>query len=679
MAGGWNKWRVAVVCLLLSSVTLIVYWSVTRHGFINYDDPVYITENPYITHGLTWKGLTWAFTKVHGESTYWHPLTWVSHMLDCELFGLKAGAHHLINVFFHVANTVLLFLVLRKMTGAFWRSAMVSALFAWHPLQVDTVAWVTERKNVLSTLFWMLTLLAYVRYVEQSKVQGSRSKVFYALALLLFGMGLMCKPVLVTLPCVLLLLDFWPLQRTDFTKPKLCVATLAPLFLEKLPFFVLSAASSAITMIAHEGLGMMKPIYSPPLDLRIENAVVSYVRYLGKAFWPTKLAVCYPHPGMWPFEKVFSSFLVLLMVSGLVIWGIRRRPYLLVGWLWFLGVLVPAIGLVQAGVQSMADRFAYVPIIGLFIFVVWGISDLASQARLLRSIVPLAAVAALCGCFFCTSVQLRYWKDSVTLFSHALDVTENNFVAHNNLGAALSTQGKPKEAIAHYLEALRLDSHDSLLHNNLSVALAADGKTDEALEHCSEALQIDPNDTDALNNMGVLLSQQGKLAEARPYFEAALRIRPQFAEAHAKLGIALAALGRVDEAMSSYREALRLKPDLVAAMNNLAWLLATHPDPKFRDGPEAVRLAERACQLTRYKTPFLIGTLAAAYAEAGRFDDAVVAGQKARDLALETGQKVLAQRNTELIELYRAKHPLREDPSVSSVKTDIAPASKGTD
>lgn len=650
MADRWNKWRVAGVCLLLGLVTLGVYWPVFRHDFINYDDSVYLTNNPYVYHGLTWDGLKWAFTSLHGVATYWHPLTWISHMLDCELFGLKPGPPHLVNVFFHAANAILLFLILRTMTGAFWRSAVVAMLFAWHPLQVDTVAWAAERKNVLSTLFWLLTLWAYVRYAQRrSRVEGRGSRagtsiqspgsrlpaLDYALALLFFAFGLMCKPVLVTLPFVLMLLDFWPLNRFQLSTCHFRRSTLWLWIRDKLPFFALSAAASTITIIGHLGLGsIMESAYGLPLNLRLENAVVSYVRYLGKTFWPVDLAVCYPHPGVWPGEYIFGSLVILLTVTGIATWQMRRRPYLLVGWLWFLGVLVPVIGVIQAGVQAMADRFAYVPLIGLFIAVVWGISDFVSQAQLPKLVMPLAVTGVLLGCVVRTSAQLSYWKDSVTLFTHAIDVTENNFTAHTVLGLTLSTTGKTNEAIAEFAEAIR----------------------------------INPLCGDALNNMGVMLTRRGEVEKARPYLEAATRIKPEFANVIEQLAVELTAAGNIEQGISYLRDALRWKPDDAEKLNNLAWIRATTPEAKFRDGPEAVRLAERACDLTHFKTAVLVGTLAAAYAESGRFEDAVTTAQQAAALAMDAGQNELAETNFRLAKLFRSGQPFHEALKPADVK-----------
>jgi len=651
MADRWNKWRTAGACLLLGLVTLGIYWPVTHHDFINFDDTVYLTENHEVMRGLTWEGVKGAFVNLHGVSTYWHPLTWISHMLDCQLFGLNPGPHHLVNVLFHVANAILLFLILRAMTGAFWRSVAVAALFAWHPLQVDTVAWASERKNVLSTLFWLLTISAYVRYVHAprnaiQKPNGTGSfwsSVFrpmasgsYWLALLCFALGLMCKPVLVTVPFVLLLLDFWPLNRLQGTTSGVSLSGLVRLVCEKTPFFALSAASSAITIIAHLDLGsIMKGEYGIPFSLRVENAVVSYVRYLGKTFWPADLAICYPHPGIWPNEDILGSLAILLAVTGFAIWQMYRRPYVLVGWLWFLGVLVPAIGVIQAGVQGMADRFAYVPLIGLFVAIVWGINDYASHARLPKLATPLVIVVALSACLVRTSVQLAYWKNSVTLFTHAIDVTEKNFTAHTTLGLALSKTGKTNEAIGEFAEAIR----------------------------------INPLCAEALHSMGVSLTRRGDVEEARPYLDSAASLKPQFADITGRLALELAAKGNFADAINYLRDALRRKPDDVELLNNLAWILATGPEAKYRDGSEAVRLAERACELTHYKTPLTIGTLAAAYAESGRFEDAVATAKRAATLAKAAGDYKLAEKNLDLAKQYRSAQPFHE----ALKPTDVTP------
>ena len=399
-----------LICLLLSAITLLVFWPATSHEFINYDDPLYVTENPHVQAGLSQESIAWAFGRVTGEGTYWHPVTWLSHMLDCQLFGLKAGRHHLTNLLFHTANVLLLFLALRRMTGAAWRSAVVAGLFALHPLQVDTVAWIAERKNVLSTLFWMLTLLAYEAYARRPGITR------YALAFTTLALGLMCKPMLVTIPCVLLLLDYWPLRRIVEVQPGSVSPHAASyprykwrrLLLEKMPLLGLAAVSSAVTVMAHQRLGLLPTGEQLPLSSRVEHALVAYAGYLEKIVWPVDLAVFYPHPGTWPSERVLLSALLVAGITVLAGWWARKRPYLIAGWLWFLGTLVPVIGLVQAGTQSMADRFAYVPIIGVCILAVWGLAEMLGRAPFHRIIMAGTAGAVLFACGIAARRQVGY-------------------------------------------------------------------------------------------------------------------------------------------------------------------------------------------------------------------------------------------------------------------------------
>lgn len=623
--------RTVLVCALLALAALAIYAPVYYYDFLNYDDGDYVVENPQVTAGLTKKGLIWAFVNLHGKHTYWHPLTWFSHMLDCQLFGLHPGPHHLVNVLFHSANSVLLFLVLKRMTGAFGRSAMVAALFALHPLQVDTVAWVAERKNLLSSLFWLLTMWAYVRYAAVPKLSR------YVPIVVWFALGLMCKPALVTLPFVLLLLDYWPLRRLQlstlnprpFGNPQR--VALRRLVLEKVPLLTLAAAVSFITVAAHRGLESLNRL-GLPLDWRIANAVVSYVRYLGKAFWPAHLAVLYPHPGAWPEEMVAGGGMVLLALTGLVIWRARVAPYLVTGWLWFLGVLVPMIGIIQAGDQAMADRFAYVPLIGLFIMVAWGAADLARRRAWGAAGLKWASALVLGACVLLTSRQLTHWQNGVTLFEHALAVTPDNATAHLVLGAGLHTQGQYERALAEYRAAAALDPSGPKVHYN----------------------------------MGLVLQVQKKWQEAADQYEMEIRRNPECYYAHFYLAEVLQHLGRTKEAVLHSREALRIDPASVEGLNNLAWVLSSSNDPEIRNGVEAVRLAERACQLTKYQAPILIGTLAAAYAEAGRFKEAIETAQQARALAQTAKQPEVADKNRQLLELYRSGQPYRQPPPTAS-------------
>lgn len=596
-----NAWRAILISCLLALVTVAVYWPVRHHEFLNYDDNLYVTGNEHVQAGLTMEGIRWAFAGDPDDQTYWHPITWLSHMMDFQLFGLNAGAHHLVNVFIHIAAALALFWVFWRMTGALWPSAFVAGLFALHPLQVDTVAWAAERKSALSAFFWMITLGAYGHYARRP------SPARYAAVLVMFALGLMTKPMLVTLPCVLLLLDVWPLQRLDLVRKSAAArretgteaqwqparaATLARLVGEKVPLFGLAAVSSTITLLAHQRLQLVVSTDQFPLGTRLANALVSYVRYLGKMIWPGDLAIHYPYVGDWAWWQVTGAVLLLACVTILVLWLWRTRPYLPVGWFWFVGTLVPVIGLVQVSEQSMADRFAYVPLIGCYLMLAWGVADLSAQWRHRAVLLTAAAVLVLSACAVRTASQLRHWRNSATLFAHALQVTTNNVTAHFNLG----------------------------------IALAEEGKAEEALTHLRSALQLKPN----------------------------------FAEVHGMIGRTLAAQGKWSEAVASYREALHWKPDLPEALNNLAWILATHPDPQLRNGAEATALAERACELTRRKKAVMLGTLAAAYAEASRFPEAIKTAENARQLALSSGETNLAARNQELLELYRKGQPYHE-------------------
>ena len=490
------------IMALLAAATTAVFWQVSGHGFINFDDPAYVTYNPIVREGLTWAGVKWAFTQLHGEATYWHPVTWLSHMLDCQLFGLNPAGHHLTSLFLHTFNTVLLFAVLRRMTGRRGPSAMVAALFALHPLQVESVAWVAERKNVLSAFFFLLTLWAYARYAapqspsppnappkppvapSPSTLHASRithhASRFYFLSLSFFALGLMSKPSLVPLPFILLLLDYWPLRRFEVQTPESKVqpqqsvvtgpspavthhasrftfharrSTLLPLFLEKLPFLALSAASSLITIRGHETLGVLVSAENLPLSFRLANAAVACALYLRKLIWPVDLSVFYLHPGRWPASAVAVGALLVLGVTAIAVWQARRRPYVIVGWLWFLGMLVPVIGLVQAHVQALADRFAYLPAIGVFIMVVWAVADWAGHGSSvsIRNIpLPRCGLVAfvLAACVVMTSLQLRHWRNSLTLLQHAVHVEPANFVARVMLGNALFERHQLDAALA---------------------------------------------------------------------------------------------------------------------------------------------------------------------------------------------------------------------------------------
>lgn len=556
-----------LICLLVIFATVVVFHQLPSHDFINLDDDLYVYENPHVHAGLNKEGIAWAFTTF--EAYNYHPLTWLSHMLDCQLFGLRPGMHHLTNLIFHLMNTVLLLMVLRRMTGDLWRSGFVAALFALHPLHVESVAWIAERKDLLSAFFWLLTMWAYARYAERPGLKR------YLPVLLFFGLGLLAKPMVVTLPFVLLLLDFWPLGRVQFHQAGTDSGPLEPkvsvfrLVWEKIPLFTLAAISIVVTFAAQQQGGALKSLEAFPLTTRIANALISYVSYIGKMIWPHNLAVYYPYSGSVPVWQAAGAGLALICLTVLFMWTARKRPYLAVGWLWYLGTLVPVIGLVQVGSQAMADRYTYLPLVGLFIALAWGVPSLLAGWHHRQSILAVSATLLLVSFTACTWLQLRHWQNSITLFQHTLQVTTNNHFAHNNLGVALAHDGRLNEAIKHYSEALRIKPEAFEVHNNLANVLAAQGSVDEAIEHYYEALRLEPDYDKAHNNLGNALASKGKVEEAIQHYSEAIKISPDYARAHYNLGNVLTAQGSVDEAIQHYYEALRILPDWAGAHNNL--------------------------------------------------------------------------------------------------------------
>lgn len=573
--------KVIVVCLLLLVITVAAYGQVVKHDFVSLDDDIYVTDNYHVRAGLTSAGIVWAFSFT--DSPYWHPLTWLSHMLDCQLYGVNPTMHHLTNVVLHLANSLLLFLVLYQMTGALWRSCFVAALFALHPLNVESVAWVTERKNLLSTFFWMLTMVFYVRYSKKPSLAR------YVLVVSVFALGLMAKPMLVTLPFTLLLLDYWPLGRfpvhqvdsdtrtevAHATMPVFQRKTYVSLVLEKVPLLILSVLSSSLTSLSVQRSGILISTTLVPMKLRIANGIVSYARYIGKLIWPQDLAVFYPYPSTVPLWQSVGSGLLLAGISFFVIRAWRKLPYLCIGWLWYLGTLIPAIGLVQAGQwPAMADRFTYVPAIGLFVMLAWFIPHLLTKWRYRKTGLALAAGALLGALLLLTWTQLQRWSNTITLFEHTLKVTENNYLAHNNLGNALARQGKLEQARDHYAKALRINPTFPRAHNNLANALARQGKSEEAIVHYTKALEIKPTFPKAHNNLGNVLARQGKNQEAIAHYTKALQLKPDFAGAHNNLGNVLQGQGKIKEAVFHFSRALELSPDFVEAHFNLGNALA---------------------------------------------------------------------------------------------------------
>jgi tetratricopeptide (TPR) repeat protein len=582
MHEGVNTRRVILICLFLTVAVGTTFWQVQGNGFINFDDGPYVTANPHVQDGLSWDGLVWAFTTTHFN--FWHPLTWLSHMLDCQLYGLNAGGHHFSSLLLHIANTLLLYVVLQGMSGRFWQSAFVAALFGVHPLRVESVAWVAERKDVLSTLFWMLTMGLYLRYAKRPAPHR------YLLVVLSFVLGLMAKPMLVTLPFVLLLLDYWPLGRFQsgtatnrtqgFTNPLLIPSTVARLIFEKLPLFIIAAISSAVTYLTQYHGEAVKPLTVYPADVRIANALVSYVKYMGKMIWPQNLGIFYPHPGSTlPLWQVNLSGLLLVAVSILVIRQARSHPYLPVGWLWYIGTLIPVIGLVQAGDQAMADRFTYAPLIGLFIIVAWGLADVFERLPRRGIVLGTASAGILAVLMLGSWIQTQRWRDSITLFEHTLGVTGPNALAHTNLGIALADDGRLPEAIFHYSEALEIKPQYVGARLNLGSTFSRQGRLNDAIAQYREVVRIKPDYADALFNLGNALAHQGKLDEAIAYYSDVLRLKPDDAETHNNMGIALAAREKTVDAIAHFREALRVQPEFPEARHNLAIALQKCGEP----------------------------------------------------------------------------------------------------
>ncbi|MHC4395996.1 MAG: tetratricopeptide repeat protein [Planctomycetota bacterium] len=698
-----DKYWTFCICLILALTTFAAYWQVHSYDFVDYDDRLYVSENTNVTAGLTRQGIAWAFTT--GYFGNWHPLTWLSHMLDCELFGLNAGRHHLTNLLLHIANTLLLFIVLKRATGVFWQSAFVAAAFALHPLHVESVAWISERKDVLSTLFWMLTMAAYLRYVRQPRIS------WYLLTLLAFALGLMAKPMVVTLPFVLLLLDYWPLGRFQngqtandaeqpdhkFPDSRFQWPRFYRLVLEKVPFFALSVVSSIVTFFVQQAGEMVAEFGELPLMPRIANAVISYAKYLEKMIWPSRLAVFYTHSSydaisVW---KVAAAVLILLAISICVFRLARSHKYLTVGWLWYLGTLLPVIGLVQVGGQALADRYSYMPFTGLFIIIAWEMPKIIAKWKYKKFLLTAVAAVVVPAMMICSWLQVRNWKNTYSLFSHSLAATNNdNFTVHYMLGKELFNQEKFGEAIHHFNETLRLQPQHFNTLNKLGAAYYRIGKINQALIYWEKALKLKPDHADVHYNLGVALFQQSKLNEAVRHFNQAIRLRPELLEVHKALANALFLQGKLDEAVRKYRwligiqpqnpglynrlalvlieqgkfnqavtyfeQALRLQPNSIEFMNNLAWIMATNQNPDFRNPQKAIRLAERACKLSNYQMHGLLDTLSAAYAAAARFADAVDTAEKALKLAQAEKQEKLVADIQKRLTLYKAGKPYYE-------------------
>lgn len=602
-----SRWPLFAVGIFLFAITWAVFGQTFQHQFINYDDPLYVLDNPHVRGGLSWIGAGWAFTHVHSQN--WHPLTTMSHTLDCQLFDLSAGAHHLVNVFFQSIAAILLFVFLQQSTASLWRSTFVAAVFAIHPLRVESVAWIAERKDVLSGTFFMATLIAYVAYTRKRTVGR------YVTMSILFACGLMSKPMLITTPVVLLLLDYWPLSRLE-------KSGLAKLFVEKTPLFLLSAGSCVMTLWAQNfALGSTDFL---PLKWRITNAIFSCFEYIRQTLFPHDLIPFYVHPEdrleTW---RLLLAALVLVSITVVVFVRRRQNPYLIVGWFWYLVMLVPVIGIVQVGLQGHADRYTYLPQIGLLIALVWFIWDLTKSFTAQKIVLSSAAAIAIATLTFLSFKQTAHWRDTETLWRYTLSVTPDNDVAHAGLGGILFVRGHIDESIDHYESALRMRDGNSAAHFGLGRALAAKGKTDAAISHFQKALEIQPDSIGASNDLGVALASKGEVARA----------------------------------IEAWRQTLSFDPDNADANNNIAWMRATATDADFRNGAEALALAKHAIQ-SGGENSVVLRTLAAAQAENGQFADAVATCQRGEELAKRTGDTQMEQSLRACEGLFAREQPL---------------------
>jgi tetratricopeptide (TPR) repeat protein len=555
-----KKTLVLSIYFALAVSTLLVFWQVRNFDFINYDDSAMVYENPNIQTGITLKTIKWAFYNDYW--CMWHPLTWFSHMLDWQLFGSNAGGHHLVNLIFHIANTLLLFTVLRKITGSLWPSAFVAALFALHPMHVESVAWIAERKDVLSTFFWLLTMWAYTRFVNRPKITN------YLLIVIFFALGLMAKPMLVTLPFVLLLSDYWPLNRIK----NFDLQVIYRLVLEKIPFFALSVISSVITFLVQRSGGAVAGINKLTVHHRIANVFLSYAQYIDKMFWPSNLAVFYPFDtGSISFWKAAACAFLLLGISLFVVRLGRNQRYLLLGWFWFLGTLIPVIGIVQVGLQTYADRYTYIPYIGLFIMIAWSLPELLSKWPQRKIALGLSMVSVLMVIGICSHRQVSFWKNNFTLFSHANEVTQNNYLAYNNLGTSYGKLGRWQDEIEACKKAVGINPDYADAHCNLGFAYGNLGRWPEAIEACKQAIKIKPDYAEAHSNLGVVYSKLSRYQEAIEAFRQAIRVNPDYADAHYNLGFTYGNLGHYQEAIDAFKQAIRIKPDDAEAHGNLGF------------------------------------------------------------------------------------------------------------
>jgi len=677
-----------IIYLGLIAATFVAYEPMRHNGFVSYDDARYITENPDVRAGITWQSLSRAFTQPHYYM--WHPLTTITNMLDCQLFGLNPFWHHFVSLLIHIANALLLFWILAEMTGAIWASAFAAAVFALHPIQVESVAWAAERKTMLSGLFWLLTMLAYIWYTKRPRTGR------YIVVFLVYGLCIMTKPTVVTLPLALLLLDYWPLGRLNLgSRPAGKTVPVGRLLIEKVPLLVLSAILGVATFIAQRSGGAVVPLENVSLDYRISNMFISYISYIGKMIWSSGLAVFYPLPRAdFSNTTVVICTLLFVLISVLSIYIGRRRKYAAFGWLWYVGTLVPVIGLVQSGAQAMANRYMYIPMLGLLIIATWAGKDLIANRPRWRIVAAVSAGVVLFTAIILTRMQVRHWQNSMALFEHALKVTENNSIAENSYGCALFDEGRVTEAIQHLSNAVRISptysearknlgkvflrqgklneaiacfnelikrrKESAEVYYNLAVASGMQEKYDDAIKYYAKTLDLDPKYPDAHRRMGTALLAAGRTKEAIAQLNEAVRINPDRAEVHVNLGTAHTQLGQYEQAIQNWLRAVQLDANNADTLNNLAWLLATASNISVQDANKAIEFAQRACELKGYNEPELLDTLAAAYAAAGRFNDAVTTASQAVEVAKARGREDFAGEIENRIKLYQSGQRYRQ-------------------
>src|SRR5215471_1533928 len=656
-----SKIRVIAVCVGIVALIWIVFGQTLGHDFVNYDDKTYVYGNTLVQEGITLHGLSRAFVDI--QTRNWHPLTLISHMIDCQIFDLKAGGHHLTNVLLHTIAALLLLVWLKNLTAHIWSSAFVAVLFAIHPLRVESVAWIAERKDVLSAVFFFLTLIAYTRYAR-SPTTGR-----YLAMSILFACGLLAKPMLVTIPAILLLLDWWPLKRITDSK------SFRQRLLEKIPLFGLSAAVSVVAFALQ--VHSSTSIGQLPFQWRLENAFVSYVTYIWQIIWPANLAVFYPHPDdRLPFWEVALAAAFLVAITVFVFKLRQTRPYLFVGWLWYVIMLLPVIGIIEVGLQGHADRYTYLPHIGLYIALTWLIADVSASWSHQKQILAASAGVVLIVLTFSAWKQTNYWRNSETLWMHTLAVTKDNDVALTNLATALMEKGELDDALSYFQKALDVRSGSeqrhynfslSVIHDSIGNILARKGRLNEAIVHLRQAVDLRPDFPDAHYNLGTALFQKGDLDGAIAEWKTALSIHPNDAGANTNLGNALVQKGLLRDAADHYEKALRWDPDAILPLNNLAWIMSAGPDDSLRNNEVAVKLALKANQLSKQNNPVFARTLAAAYAQAGQFENAIETARRAAELANAQGARDLAVEIAHDVELYQQRMPLR-DPSLRNAQ-----------